>query len=458
MDVLRILTTKIAKPTLIIVAACVIATFNSGFVIAQMTPEQRRTIQSGARYFNVEETTSTGNECVTPGSVGAPSISDDQLMAFASLPLTATWNISDTTAEQWFLKQTGARPTITRYGLNESNIGAITSIVKGIGVSPVFFYAYAANEGGGEGGFINHYSNEASGGGAGNARRDAEYLVNQSNTMNSIPAWVDVGRASRRAGGGSPVDFVPQDVKDSGNAHFQGIPAGTIGRAYIPATAATTWEVYFPDGLKKEFNLVQNYGRPLADTMRHIETMGGNPTEGGTTMRGGVTTGSCPPGGTANENVSEPGFEKNPEVQVDGSPSGAHKASNCTGSFTVGAASLKEVIAGKWMPPVTSIGGYSCRAIVGGSSTSIHGLGRALDVMVDANTPEGLAKGNEIRNWVINNATQLGVQRVIWNKYSWAANRDGWNLYYKPGENNPHTDHLHIEINVAASNNPNLGK
>lgn len=158
---------------------------------------------------------------------------------------------------------------------------------------------------------------------------------------------------------------------------------------------------------------------------------------------------------TANVDVTEPSFAKNPNVKVDGSPPGAHKASNCTGTFTEGAASLKAIIAEKWTPPVSSIGGYSCRGIVGGSSTSLHGLGRAIDVMINANTEEGLAKGNEIRNWVINNSTQLGVQRVIWNRYTWAANKDGWNPYTG---SNDHTDHLHIEINLEASVKSDLGR
>lgn len=160
-------------------------------------------------------------------------------------------------------------------------------------------------------------------------------------------------------------------------------------------------------------------------------------------------------GGSVGGSVDEPSYAKNPAVTVDGSPPGAHRASNCTGTFTVGANSLKSVIEERWKPPVTSIGGYSCRAIVGGSGTSVHGLGRALDVMIDANSAEGLAKGNEIRNWVINNSTQLGVQRVIWNRYTWAANRDGWNPYTG---SNAHTDHLHIEVNLHASTNPNLGR
>src|SRR5574338_259759 len=209
---------------------------NGSGVVTALSQEQKDVIDSGARYFNVEKTVLT-NACSTSGSSGTDGgVTDSQLMAFVSLPITSTWNISDSTAEQWFLKQVNARATITKYGLNESNIGEITAAVKSIGVSPVFFYAYTVNEGGGAGGFINHYRSDTSGGGVGNARRDAEYLVKQSIIMDSKPSWIDAG---------NPVDFVPQDVKDKGNAHFQSIGSGTIGRAYIPATAAATWEVYY---------------------------------------------------------------------------------------------------------------------------------------------------------------------------------------------------------------------
>lgn len=169
-------------------------------------------------------------------------------------------------------------------------------------------------------------------------------------------------------------------------------------------------------------------------------------------------SGSNSGGGTADpatDNLNDPSFARNPNVKVDGSPPGPHRASNCTGTFTVGAASLKAVIEEKWRPPVTSIGGYACRKNTASEGTSIHGLGRALDVMIDGTTPEGLAKGNEIRNWVINNATQLGVQRVIWNERTWSADRDGWREYTGP---NPHIDHLHIEINLEASMKENLGR
>ncbi len=182
-----------------------------------------------------------------------------------------------------------------------------------------------------------------------------------------------------------------------------------------------------------------------------VETFSDNPVA----ITAGPTSCAGNAGSAATGDVSEPDYAKNPAVTVDDSPPGGHKPSNCTGTFTPGAASLKEVVLERWSPPVTAVGGYSCRAIVGGSSTSIHGLGRAIDIMVDSTTPEGLAKGDEIRNWMINNAANLGVQRVIWNRNTWVANKDGWRPY--TGKN-PHVDHLHVEINLSTSTNPTLGK
>lgn len=226
-----------------------------------------------------ESSSSSSSACCS--SSGGGSVGNSQILAFAASPLDSTWGVSDSTAEQWFLQQSGATTVIAKYGLNANNIGEITSVVKAAGVSVVFFYAYAANEGGGAGGFINHYSSDAAGGGVGNATVDAKYLADQSKIMNSIPSWIDAG---------NPVDFVPQNIKDAGNADFQSMPSGTVGRAYIPATAATTWEVYYPNGLKAAYNKVQDYGSPLQQTIQNIQKMGGDPAQGGSSS-GGCSTG-----------------------------------------------------------------------------------------------------------------------------------------------------------------------
>jgi len=84
--------------------------------------------------------------------------------------------------------------------------------------------------------------------------------------MSGQPAWFDVK---------FPVKFVPTDVQESGKADFDNMPSGSIGRAYIPSTAAATWEVYYPDGLLKKFNTVQDYGAPMQNVMEIVIALSG---------------------------------------------------------------------------------------------------------------------------------------------------------------------------------------
>lgn len=192
----------------------------------------------------------------------------DQVTTFASEPVPSTWNISDSTAEQWFLKQSGARATITKYGLDSSNIGAITAAVKAANVSPIFFYLYTVNEGGGSGGFINHYPSDTAGGGPANAARDAEYLASQSKETNGNPA----------TGGGEPSDLPTTEAQQILNA----LPAGSIGVVYIQATSAVTAELEDLSGKTGDWSGL--YGKPLSAAMQNIKTLGGDPQQGGATL------------------------------------------------------------------------------------------------------------------------------------------------------------------------------
>lgn len=208
------------------------------------------------------------------GSVNTPAPSGsafslNEVKTFASEPISSTWNISDNLAEQWFLKQAGARATIHKYGLNSSNIGAISSAVKKENVSPVFFYLYTVNEGGGAGGFINHYSGDVGGGGVANATRDAKYLVTQSQVTNGTPA----------TGGGEPANMPTQEAKQILSA----LPKGSIGIVYIQATSAVTAEL---ETLSGKGPVNSYYGKPLSDAMKNIKTMGGNPADGGVPVSG----------------------------------------------------------------------------------------------------------------------------------------------------------------------------
>ena len=243
------------------------------FVVAPVADALSKSDYAGQDIIIYDPDGSVNGECPTGGPASSAEVN-----AFASIPVSSTWNITDSAAEQWFLKQTSARATIGKYGLNSSNIPDISKAVREQGVSPVFFYLYTVNEGGGAGGFINHYGSDTSGGGVGNATRDAKYIAEYSKKMDTKPAWIDAG---------NPVDFVPQSAKDAGEKNFKNMPSGALGRTYIPATAAATWEAYYPNGLKKTYNKIQNYGPPLADAMKNVKSMGGNPTEGGSSVANG---------------------------------------------------------------------------------------------------------------------------------------------------------------------------
>ena len=206
------------------------------------------------------------------GSRGASTL--DQVKTFASEPITSTWNISNSTAEQWFLKQAGAQATKAKFGLNSSNIGRITSAVEAANVSPVFFYLYTVNEGGGAGGFINHYGSDISGGGPANAKRDAEYLASQSKDKSAGPA----------TGGGEPSDMPTAEARQI----LSSLHSGSIGVVYIQATSAVTAELEDLSGKTGGWSGL--FGKPLSDAMQNIKTMGGDPQQGGSTS---TSTGDC---------------------------------------------------------------------------------------------------------------------------------------------------------------------
>lgn len=223
----------------------------------------------------------SGNSSITSPTTGGGTAKGrftiDQVKTFASEPISSTWNISNSTVEQWFLKQAGAQATIGKYGLNSSNIGAITSAVVAAKVSPVFFYLYTVNEGGGAGGFINHYPGDIPGGGPANATRDADYLASQSQTKSSGPA----------TGGGEPGNLPTADAQQILSA----LPLGSIGVVYIQATSAVTAELEDLSG--KTGGWTGLFNQPLEDAMQNIKTMGGDPLQGGSTVSGGGCTTSA---------------------------------------------------------------------------------------------------------------------------------------------------------------------
>lgn len=222
---------------------------------------------------------------------GSGSLTIDQEKTFLSEAITSTWNISNSTVEQWFLKQASAQPVIGRYGLNSSNIGQITSAVQTAGVSPAFFYLDTVNEGGGFGGFINHYGSDTSGGGSGNATRDAQYIASQSKDKSAGPA----------TGGGEPGDMPTAETKSI----LDSLPSGSLGVYYIQATSAVTAELEELSGKTGDWDgNATGFGHPISDMMQNIKTMGGDPLQGGSTISTG-TAGCTTAGGVPGQGIAK---------------------------------------------------------------------------------------------------------------------------------------------------------
>ncbi len=126
--------------------------------------------------------------------------------------------------------------------------------------------------------------------------------------------------------------------------------------------------------------------------------------------------------------------------------------SGCADGLTEGAQVLRDFIYDEFSQ-ADHIGGFSCRAIVGDSSTmSVHATGRALDIMIPTiggEADNGL--GDPIGNWLIENAEDIGIQYIIWDEWTWRADRASPKDRAYGGAH-PHHDHLHVELSVEAAN------
>ena len=126
---------------------------------------------------------------------------------------------------------------------------------------------------------------------------------------------------------------------------------------------------------------------------------------------------------------------------------------NCTGGHTPGARELGRFLEERY-PFIYSVGGYSCRPSTGTNSlTSVHGLGRAIDLMIRP-MPDGSAdrRGDEVAQWLIDHAHELGVQLIIWDSTLWTTSRNGTGSFRSYTGQSAHRDHLHVEVNEAAAN------
>lgn len=141
-------------------------------------------------------------------------------------------------------------------------------------------------------------------------------------------------------------------------------------------------------------------------------------------------------------------------LQYDGT--GVFSTSRCSGGPT---AAINQVAV--WLNywwPATTVGIYNCRPVGKTSTMSAHGLGRAVDLHYNANNPaerqraEGLIStllATDQGGHAFSIARRIGVQQIIWNRSIWTSNQNFVKRAYTG--DNPHTDHVHIEISIGAS-------
>lgn len=191
---------------------------------------------------------------------------NEKIKGFIESPVSNDFGLSiDTIADK--CRTYGRFRTWLNQDINQ--IKQVLNIVKRAGLSPAFFASYERTEGyNSSWGWLNHTVQKGSY--FQDATSVSNVVITQSNNMSGIPSWIDYG---------NPVDFVPSSVKSEGNSHFSTLAKGTIGRALIPLTAAATWEVYYPNGLLREYNRIQNYARPINLMVDTIIAWGGTITD-----------------------------------------------------------------------------------------------------------------------------------------------------------------------------------
>jgi hypothetical protein len=124
---------------------------------------------------------------------------------------------------------------------------------------------------------------------------------------------------------------------------------------------------------------------------------------------------------------------------------------NCSGRMTDGAQAVG-TYAVEHFAGARYFQGYNCRQIRGSSGMSMHGTGRAVDIFVPLSGGQADNDlGDPLARWLIENADEIGVQMVIWDRTIWMGNRAaGSKARYYSGAH-PHHDHLHIELTPDAA-------
>lgn len=194
----------------------------------------------------------TEEESDSGGSSG--SVPTDK-KAFLAMDISNDFGVDEDKMIAYFIKN--SIKAKTRLGGNADNVKKLMKIVKANGMSPELFIAYEIQEQGDYWGWLNHTSQK------GDAYSDADsvskWAVGAAKSTQKVQlAWYDMA---------FPYYTTPADLQKAGQEFADALPSGAIGRMYLSGTAAATWGAFDPNGLKKEYNKVQNYGDPIKGVM-----------------------------------------------------------------------------------------------------------------------------------------------------------------------------------------------
>lgn len=196
-----------------------------------------------------------------------------EIKAFCQAPINAMFGL---TVDELWKKITWANTPTARFYYwchdNEAQVKAVWKKCLEKGVSPVWFTAYEFVEGYNASlNWLNHFQYRPPLDPVGDCATTCDWIVSTSKNPNVSPAWDDPG--------GGTVGMVPQSVRQNGNAEYAKWGLGTIGHVYGAGTAAAAWAIWYPQGLKAEYNGVQNYGNPLSQCVDYIKSWGGSLSE-----------------------------------------------------------------------------------------------------------------------------------------------------------------------------------
>lgn len=201
---------------------------------------------------------------------------NEQYNKFLSNKFNNNFGLSEEKIIDWYFGQAGAQSCIASYGVTKSNLKSkyIPILKNKLDGGYFMFLAISVQEGGGAGNWINHYGNDTSSDPAKCMEDDCNYINSLLKSKNYPPAL----SAPEVNGGG----LIPEDSSGSTRAMLNGLPLGTVGRYYMPATLAGNAWVFCTKWCESHQGPAPGayFGNPYDAIIKVIKSAGADPFSG----------------------------------------------------------------------------------------------------------------------------------------------------------------------------------